>query len=157
MSSTDQTPKGVEPKERKLSRKNAEAAAQQFFDYYEIDPEDETDDSKAQLQKAMEKIIKATMRGRLEFNIQKNKNGLDEMIVTQHLKHPLQNGTSAFAYGVMNGRAKVAMKGASDNDTAGKLQMLMGYLSGTSAGIIGDLMGVDYSLVESLGLVFLLL
>jgi hypothetical protein len=57
----------------------------------------------------------------------------------------------------MNGRAKVAMKGASDNDTAGKLQMLMGYLSGTSAGIIGDLMGVDYSLVESLGLVFLLL
>lgn len=141
----------------KVSRETAEAAVDEFFDYYEIDPSDEDDDLKGQLVKAKRRLVKAAMAGRLEFKEEANKKGVSEMVVYQHLKKPLANGTDTFRYREMGGRAKTAMKGASDNDMAGKMQSLLGYLSGTSAGIIADMQGVDYSLAESLSLVFLLL
>lgn len=142
---------------QKISRESAEAAVDEFFDYYELDPEDEDPDSKAQLVKAKKKMVKAVQNGRLEFKTETNKKGIEEMCVYQHLKKPLANGTATFRYREMGGRAKTAMKGAGENDMAGKMQSLLGYLSGTSAGIIADLQGVDYSLAESLSLVFLLL
>jgi len=141
----------------KVSRETAEAAVDEFFEYYEVDPEDEDDDIRGQLMKAKRRIVKAVMAGRLEFKTETNKKGVEEQIVYQHLKKPLANGTATFRYREMGGRAKTAMKGASDNDMAGKMQSLLGYLSGTSAGIIADMQGVDYSLAESLSLVFLLL
>ena len=141
----------------KISRESAEAAVDEFYDYYEIDPADESEDIREQLLKAKRRLIKAVMVGRIEFKEESNKKGISEMVVYQHLKKPLANGTDVFRYREMSGRAKTAMKGASDNDMAGKMQSLLGYLSGTSAGIVADLQGVDYSLAESLSAIFLLL
>ena len=157
MSSDEKVAKLAQHQENKVSRESAEAAVDEFFDYYEIDPEDEEPDTRAQLIKAKKKLVKAVMAGRLEFKTETNKKGIEEMVVYQHLKKPMANGTSTFRYKEMGGRAKTAMKGANDNDVAGKMQSLMGYLSGTSASIIADMQGVDYSLAESLSLVFLLL
>jgi hypothetical protein len=157
MSSTTDNVAEMAEHKNKVSRENAEAAVDEFFEYYEIDPADEEDDVRGQLMKAKRKIIKAVMAGRLEFKEETNKKGVSEMAVYQHLKKPMSNGTSTFRYGEMGGKAKTAMKGASDNDMAGKMQSLLGYLSGTSAGIIADMQGADYSLAESLSLVFLLL
>jgi len=157
MSSNDPEVVDMATHKNKVSRESAEAAVDEFFEYYEVDPSDEIDDVREQLGKAKRKLIKAVMYGRLEFKEETNKKGISEMVVYQHLKKPLSNGTDTFRYREMGGRAKTAMKGASDNDMAGKMQSLLGYLSGTSAGIIADLQGVDYSLAESLSLVFLLL
>lgn len=157
MSSDNENVATLPQGKNKIDGQRAEEIVDEFFDYYEIDPEDEEPDSKAQLLKAKKKLIKAVMAGRLEFKEETNKKGISEMAVYQHLKKPLPNGTSTFRYREMGGRAKTAMKGAGENDVAGKMQSLMGYLSGTSAGIIADLQGVDYSLSESLSLVFLLL
>jgi hypothetical protein len=157
MSSTDNNVAEMAKHKPKVSRENAELAVDEFFDYYEIDPDDEEDDTRSQLFKARRKLVKAVMAGRLEFKQEPNKKGVEEMFVVQHLKKPFANGTDRFVYREMGGRAKTAMKGASDNDIAGKMQSLMGYLSGTSAGVIADMQGADYSLAESLSLVFLLL
>lgn len=157
MSSTDENVAQLPQSQNKISRESAELAVDEFFDYYEIDPEDEEPDTRAQLIKAKNKLIKAVMKGRLEFKEEQNKRGISEMIVYQHLKKPFQNGTDHFRYKEMGGLAKVAMKGAGENDFAGKMQSLMGYLSDSSAGIIADMKGADYSLAESLALVFLLL
>jgi hypothetical protein len=157
MSSTDNNVAEMAKHKPKFGPDRAEEIVGEFFDYYEIDPDDEEDDTRSQLLKAKRKLIKAVMAGRLEFKQEPNKKGIEEMHVIQHLKKPFANGTDRFIYKEMGGRAKTAMKGASDNDIAGKMQSLMGYLSGTSAGVIADMQGADYSLAESLSLVFLLL
>lgn len=141
----------------KVSRENAEEALAEFFDYYEVDKEDEDDDNRSQLDKAEKRMIKAVMKGRLEFKLETNKRGVEQMIVYQHLKKPFLNGIDTFRYGEMGGKAKASMKKAGVDDMAGKMQSILGYLSGTSSGIIADMTGPDYSLAESLSIVFLLL
>lgn len=155
MSSTTDNVAEMAEHKNKVSRENAEAAVDEFFEYYEIDPEDEEADGKNQLIKAKKKIIKSVMAGRLEFKLETDKKGVEKMIVYQHLKTPFSNGTTMFRYRNMSGQAKTAMKSAGDNDSAGKIQSLMGYLSGTSSSIIADMQDVDYSMAESLGIVFL--
>lgn len=157
MSSTDENIAKLAPKGNKIDDDRAEEIVNEFFDYYEIDPNDEEPDTRAQLMKAKNKLVKAVIKGRLDFKEEPNSKGISEMVVYQHLKKPFQNGTDCFRYKEMGGTAKVAMKGAGENDFAGKMQSLMAYLSGTSAGIIADMKGADYSLAESLALVFLLL
>lgn len=142
----------------KIDPKRAGEIVQEFFNYYEIDLDDLDDDSQAQMLKAQKRLIKSVRLGRLEFNlVPSKKTGLDEMIITQHLKRPFANGIAVIHYGEIGGRAKVAMKGAVENDTAGKMQCLMGALAGMSRGIMSDLTGPDYSLMESLSAIFLLL
>ena len=141
----------------KVSCESAQDSLEEFFDYYEVDKEDEDDDNRAQLAKAEKRMLRAVMKGRLEFKLETNKKDVEEMIVYQHLKKPFLNGTETFRYGEMGGKAKSAGKRAGDNDMAGKMQSLLGYLSGTSSGIIAEMKGADYSLAESLSIVFLLL
>jgi hypothetical protein len=138
-----------------VSEENAEISVDEFMAYYEIDLESEEEATRSQLLRAKRRLVKAVMLGRLEFKLETDKRGNTEQIVYQHLHKPLGQGLTTFRYREIGGKAKTAMKGTSTEDMSGRMQLLLGALSGTSSSIVAEMTGVDYSLAESLCLLFL--
>jgi hypothetical protein len=138
-----------------VSEESAEQAVDEFLAYYEIDLEGEEEATRAQLLRAKRRMVKGVMLGRLEFKLETDKRGNVEQIVYQNLAKPLGQGLAQFRYREISGKAKTAMKGTSSEDMSGRMQLLLGALSGTSASIVAEMTGVDYSLAESLCLLFL--
>lgn len=132
--------------EYKLSKKNAQAELEKMFDYYEIDIDDiEDKDLKRAIKQGYNRLIKAIRLGRLEFKFEK------EITVIQTLR---SNGEK-IEYREIDGVAKTEMAGKDEKDHYGKSYALMGSLSGWGESAIKSLKGVDLSLAEVLGLIFL--
>ncbi len=135
---------GNEPK-YKLSPESAANEIKKLFDYYEIDL-DEIEDTelKKAIKQGYDRLIKATRLGRLQVIIE------DGIKTTQTTR----NGTT-IDYREIDGKAKSAMAGKAKEDYYGKSYALMGSLSGLGEAAIMNLKGVDLSLAEVLGLIFL--
>lgn len=132
-----------------LSEENAEEQFNLLLEYYDID-EPEDDDLKKAFGMAKRKLIKAIRKGRLEI---KEENGLK---VYQNLSQKYTQMESPIVYGEVCGKAKIAMREASDNDNYGKIYALLGGLTGNGSGQIKVLKGIDLAIAENLGSVFLM-
>lgn len=131
----------------KLSRESAEEQFNIFLDYYDIDPDDWADNLQDAFKSAKNRLIRAIMRGLVSIEAG------DPIRVTQYLsKKP---DADPILYAEMSGKAKVAMKGKDETDTFGKIYALTGSLTGLGETAITTLKGVDMSIAESLGLLFL--
>lgn len=129
-----------------LSKQNAKQELQKMFDYYEIDIDDiEDKEVKRAIQNGYNRLIKAVRLGRLEI---KTEEGIKVIQTTK-------DGKAKIEYREIDGVAKTEMAGKADNDHYGKAYSLMGSLSGMGESAIKKLKGVDLSLAEVLGLIFL--
>lgn len=129
-----------------LSKESAENELKKMMDYYEIDIKEIDDkDLKKAISQGYERLIKAVRLGRLKI---KTESGIQ---VIQTLR---SNGTE-ITYREIDGKAKASMAGKDDKDYYGRAYALMGSLCGLGESAILALKGVDLSLVEVLGLIFL--
>lgn len=129
----------------KLSKENAKNEIQKMLDYYEIDIDDiEDKDLKRAIKSGMDRLMKAARLGRL---IVENENGFKVKQITRN--------NTEILYREIDGKAKMAMAGKDEKDYYGKSYALMGSLSGLGESAIAQMKGVDLSLVEVLGLIFL--
>lgn len=130
-----------------LTKENAKNELKKMFDYYEIDLDDIDDKNlKHALNGAYDRLIKSVRHGRLEIKIE---NGIQVL-------QKLRSNSEKITYREIDGTAKMAMAGKAEDDYYGKSYALMGSLSGLGEAAIKQLKGVDLSLVEVLGMVFLL-
>ncbi|NIQ95215.1 MAG: hypothetical protein GWN87_14130, partial [Desulfuromonadales bacterium] len=112
-----------EEEKPKFSEENATAMVDGFLRYYRIDTTGQNENTSS-IRVAREKLIGATMEGRLEFEMRDG-----DMWVIQTLLKPLTPGSNKIEYRELDGKAKLQMKHNDDNDTHGKIQSLMGGLS----------------------------
>ena len=131
----------------KISRESAEAELKRFLDYYEIDGGDFNEEQLKAHEQSKERIIKAIRLGRLEV-------GEDGFTLIQTLRDPVGE-SSTITYGELRGKAKVSMKSKSDTDYYGRCYAVLGALSGLGDTAIINLRGVDLSLAECIGSIFL--
>lgn len=129
-----------------LTKKNAENELEKMLDYYEIDI-DEIEDKELRkaIRQGYDRLIKAVRLGRLEIKLD---NGI-EIIQT------LRSNNSKITYKEIDGVAKTQMAGKDEKDYYGKSYALMGSLSELGEDVIKKMKGVDISLVEVLGMIFL--
>jgi plasmid stabilization system protein ParE len=142
--------KGQKPAEDEnkfiLSKESAANELKKLFDYYEIDIDEiEDKDLKKAIQQGYDRLIKAVRLGRLKVNI----DGGIKVIQT------LRGSSETIEYKEIDGTAKTQMDGKARDDYYGKSYALMGSLSGLGEAAIKKLKGVDISLAEVLGLIFL--
>jgi len=132
--------------EEVLSKGNAKNVLQKMLDYYEIDIDDiEDKEMKKAIKQGYDRLVKATRFGRLKVNFD---NGIEVIQTTRANKTEIK-------YREIDGVAKTEMAGKDPNDNYGKAYALMGALSGLGEGAIKQLKGVDLSLAEVLGFIFL--
>lgn len=137
--------------ENKIPKENAEDQVQLFLDYYDIDPEEDAA-NKAHMESmkaSIKKLVKHVARGRLEIS-----QGKDGIEITQFIQFPI-NDVSELKYKVLTGRNKGQMKNADEADQHGKIYSLVGSLTNWTGDSIAKLQGVDISVVECLGVLFL--
>lgn len=134
----------------KISEDNAIRAVDGFLKYYRVDPTGQDENTSA-IRVAREKLLGATMEGRLEFEMRDG-----DMWVIQTLLKPLTQGNDKVEYRELDGKAKLQMKHNADTDTHGKIQSLMGGLCKLGGAVMSNMKSVDLSTMESLGLIFLL-
>jgi hypothetical protein len=128
-----------------LSRQSAKQVIQKMLDYYEIDiNEIEDKDLKNAIKAGMDRTVKAVRLGRLEVKLE---NGIEVIQI-------LRNGTK-ISYREIDGTAKMAMAGKEEKDYYGRSYALMGSLSSLGENAIASMKGVDLSLAEVLGMIFL--
>lgn len=130
----------------KLSEKSAKENLQEMLDYYEIDLDDIEDKVvKSAVKSGLKRLIKAIRLGRLEIKIE------DEFKIIQITR----SGKETITYREIDGDSKSAMSTKDEKDWYGKSYALMGSLSGLGESAIRKMKGVDISLVEVLGMIFL--
>jgi hypothetical protein len=130
----------------KLSKETAQAELQKMLDYYEIDIDEiEDKELKKAIKAGYDRLIKAVRLERLQVITE------DGIKIIQKLK---SNG-STVEYREIDGKSKMAMAGKDEKDYYGKSYALMGSLSGLGENVISNMKGVDLSLVETLGMIFL--
>lgn len=135
----------MEEQKFKLAEKPAKAQLQSMLDYYEIDLDDiEEKEVKRAIKSGYKRLIKAIRLGRLEIKIE----GGFKVIQTT------RNGTK-IEYREIDGDSKVAMSTKEEKDWYGKSYAMMGALSELGESAICKLKGVDLSLAEVLGMIFL--
>lgn len=137
-----------------ISEESARKQLDVFFDYYEIDPDNIGGGENTQeiFESTVDRIVDAIRKGRVE--IVENENGL---IVRQILKHILSGDSKSknIDYKEISGAAKDAMKHKKETDHYGRIHAMLGYLSGIGENSIKSLRGVDMSISECIGVLFL--
>jgi Glu-tRNA(Gln) amidotransferase subunit E-like FAD-binding protein len=129
-----------------LAKELAENELQKMLDYYEIDIDEiEDKELKKAIKAGYDRLIKAVRLERLQVVTE------DGIKIIQTLK---SNG-STMEYREIDGKSKMAMAGKDEKDYYGKSYALMGSLSGYGENVISNMKGVDLSLVETLGMIFL--
>jgi len=125
-----------------------------LLDFYDIEIADFSDfkspDARVQeaMRSAAKRLLRYIRRGYIEITTE---NGLT---ITQRLKFP-KGETTELHYQIMTGKAKIQMKRADEDDFYGKIYCLVGSLTNLPEGSISSLIGVDSSVVECLGAIFL--
>ena len=141
-----------------ISEESARESLSLFFDYYEVDDKNIGGGENAQeaFDATVDRLVDAIRKGRVE--IEENEDGL---IVRQTLKNKAKAGTqdvavsSVLEYKEISGAAKDAMKHKKESDNYGKIHALLGYLCGAGENAIKGLRGVDMSISECIGVLFL--
>jgi len=129
-------------KEFLLTEKDAQGQIDEFLGFYDFDVEDIDDTkSRANVKQAIKSLVKQIHRGRVEFS----PNGT--------IVQTMENGQK-LNYSVLGGENKSAMKGDTD-DYYGRLYSLVGSLTGIGQTAIRKLTGIDLSIAEGIGLLFL--
>ena len=129
-----------------MTKENAKNELNKMLDYYEFEiSEIEDERAKLAIEQGYNRLIKAVRLGRLEIKI------VDGIKIVQKLK----DGNKEIEYREIDGIAKMEMAGKKEDDLYGKAYALMGSLSGLGENYIKKLKGVDLSLTEVLGLIFL--
>lgn len=127
------------------SKETAKNEIKKMLDYYEIEIEEIEDEKlRTAIENSYKRLIKAVMKGRLRINLNDGIEIIQKTRIGEEIK-----------YREINGKAKSAMAGKKEDDFYGKAYALMGSLSGLGESAISSLKGVDLSLVEVLGLIFL--
>jgi hypothetical protein len=136
-----------EIKEEKISIQSAQNELNKMMDYYEIEVDEiEDEELKKAIKQGYERAIKAVRKGRLEIKVE---NGTIKIIQT------MKDGKTKYVYKEIDGEAKMAMAGKKQDDYYGKAYALMGSLSENGENAVKKLKGVDLSLAEVLGMLFL--
>ena len=141
-----------------ISEESARAQLDVFFDYYEIDAENVGGGENAQdaFDSTVDRLVDAIKKGRVE--IEEAEGGL---VVRQTCKNRAKTGTqdassaAVIEYKEISGAAKDAMKHKKESDNYGKIHAMLGYLSGLGENAIKGLRGVDMSISECIGVLFL--
>ena len=141
-----------------ISEESARESLGLFFDYYEIDAKNVGggENAQAAFDSTVDRMVDAVRKGRVE--IEENENGL---IVRQTLKNKAKSdlkdagSTAVLEYKEISGAAKDAMKHKKQSDDYGKIHALLGFLSGAGENAIKRLRGVDMSISECIGVLFL--
>ena len=128
-------------KENKISRESAEGQIKGFCDFYDLDVEAMTDAMRGAHEEACNRLVRHIIKGRLQFEGSK---------VTQTTKDE-----KTLVYGVLKGKHKVEMAKCGSEDTAVKIYALCASLTGLHPTGIHKFEGVDLSVVECLGMLFL--
>ena len=129
-----------------LTKQAAESEIQKIFDYYEIDVDEiEDKDQKKFIKQNYDRLIKAARLGRLEVKLEKG------IQIIQHLR----DNDRVITYGEITGNAKVATAGKEPTDFYGRIYAVMGVVSKEGEDAIKLMKGVDLSLCEVLGAIFL--
>lgn len=129
-----------------MPKEAAEKVIQQIFDYYELDVDEiEDKDQKKFIKQNYDRLIKAARLGRLEVKLEKG------IQIIQHLR----DDDRLITYGEISGSAKVATAGKEATDFYGRIYAVMGVVSKEGEDAIKLLKGVDLSLCEVLGAIFL--
>jgi len=135
-----------------ISEEVAQNEFQNVLDFYDIDFDDIKEERvKNGMESSMRKIIRAIRKGNL--TIKENPEGVP--IIIQTLRRRQDKMPETIEYGEPGGKAKIAMSKAADNDHYGKLYALLGSISGLGHAKITMLKGVDMSLAECIGTIFL--
>ncbi len=130
----------------KLSKDAAQAVIQKIFDYYEIDIK-EIEDKEQQkfIRMNYDRLVKAARLGRLEVSTDKG------IVITQHIRDRDETVT----YKEITGAAKIATAGKDKDDFYGRIYAVQGSITGLGEDGILRMSGVDLSLCEVLGAIFL--
>lgn len=135
-----------EEKKYQLSIESAKAELNKMMEYYEIDIDEIEDGNlKNAIQQGYDRAIKSIRHGRLHVKIE---NG--EIKIIQKCK----SGTE-LTYREIDGEAKTQMDGYPADAIYKRAYALLGSLSGVGESVIKKMKGVDLSLAEVLGLLFL--
>ena|SRR4030042_3410903 len=133
----------------KLTEETAWETIKKILDFYDIDPEHDFDSEyKKIFENTIQRAIKAVRLGRLEVE---NKDGTLKVI--QHMRSGRKEDD--LIYRELDGRAKLAMSDSKATDYHGRIYDVMGALSNVGRDGIARLKGVDLSLCEVLGTIFL--
>jgi hypothetical protein len=129
-----------------ISQEIAEQQIDSLFEYYDIDIEMLNEDEANAIQGAKLKLIKMVRRGFVTVLTEG-----DSCIV----KHTALTGQE-YTYKELTGLAKTSMGKHKREDMHGRIYALMGALAGLPFNTIAKMKGRDMTIVECLGLVFLL-
>ena len=133
-----------------ISRESAAAQVKTFLDFYEIKNEDiEKTEKDNKLEPVVEKLTQQIMAAHLEIVEEKG-----TLKVTQNLKIA-PGELKQISYDILGGKNKVAMRDKGVNDFYGRSYAMMGSLCGLGETAILNLKGVDLSVVETLGALYL--
>ena len=136
--------------ESKVSLEVAKDQMQEFLDYYDIDQDDIVVEQGPEAVKTiMNRLIRAIRSGNLEIRINDG-----SLSVIQRLRNP-PGDILEITYKEIGGEAKRAMDAVPETKPALRMQTFMGYLSGLNADAIKKLKGADYSIVERLAILFM--
>lgn len=129
-----------------LNEQAARAEIKKIFDYYEIDVDEiEDKDQKKLIKMNYDRLVKAARLGRLEVKTDKG------FQIVQHLR----DRPEVLTYYEIDGNAKSATAGKDANDFYGRIYAVQGVVTKEGEGAIKLLKGVDLSLCEVLGAIFL--
>jgi hypothetical protein len=129
-----------------LAKNAAEGVIQSILDYYEIDIDEiEDKEQKKFIKQNYDRLVKAARLGRIEV---KREKGIQ---IIQHLR----DREEIFTYREIDGEAKAATAGKDKEDFYGRIYAVMGSLSGEGESAVKKMKGVDISLCEVLGAIFL--
>ena len=137
----------MEKEKYKLGEKAAKEVLKKMLDFYEIEIDEiEDKDIRKAVKSGHNRLIKAIRLERLKVEYP---DGTIKIIQYTRLNN------QEIVYREIDGKAKVAMASKEEKDYYGKSYALMGALSDWGEQAIVSLKGVDSSLVEVLGMIFL--
>jgi Mg2+ and Co2+ transporter CorA len=138
-----------------ISEESARSQMDIFFDYYEIDSANVGGGENAQdiFESTVDRLVDAIRKGRVE--IVENEDGLIVKQTLKTVKKVGENQVSILEYKEISGAAKDAMKHKKETDHYGRIHAMLGNLSGAGEAAIRSLRGVDMSISECIGVLFL--
>ncbi len=130
-----------------ISTENATDQFNLMINYYDLDGDLEDESLERLIPAARSRLVSSIKRGRLEIAIVD-----DSLVVTQYLKKPVGN-IATIVYKEVSGKSKITM--SDDVNNYYRVHQFLAVLSGESVNVFQGLTGVDNSIAETLGSVFL--
>jgi hypothetical protein len=135
----------IKEEKYKLSVSSARSELKKMTDYYEIEIEEIEDENlRKGIQQGYDRALQAIRKGRLQVKVE---NGIKIIQTTKK--------GETIEYREIDGNAKAAMDGHPAEAYYRRAYALLGALSGNGEAAVKNMKGVDLSLAEVLGLLFL--